>query len=128
MRIALAAGEPVSAASNGKQARIVAVAFFEQDVERPLAAADDREAWRSVADDGNAGLVLEDRLGCPNRFTELNRSELRDSLGSPSMRCDLVARCDEVSNELRFAFRDPSEREERPTHRKLPEQLEQSAC
>src|SRR5262245_36018269 len=57
--VALGIGNAVSVVVNREDARIVLVAFFNEDVERPQARGHDRKAWRAKTGDGAADGVFE---------------------------------------------------------------------
>src|SRR5688572_22092220 len=58
--------EPISFSLNGEETGIVPVLLLEQDLERPLAPADDREARRPIAEDFLAGDIFEQVLRVPH--------------------------------------------------------------
>src|SRR5262249_57678670 len=62
VRKTLRAGKPVERILHGKDARVVAIPRVEQDVERPLRAAGDREARRPLPEHRRPPGVLEKTL------------------------------------------------------------------
>ena len=74
---------PLSA--NGEEARVVAMPFFDEDVERPLPTGDDRKARRAIAEHQAAGQVLEQALRAPHGVPKLWWAELRDTRMVPAV-------------------------------------------
>src|SRR5690606_30249769 len=109
-----------------EETRIVPVALLEQDVERPLAAADDREARRPEAHDLGAGLLLHDRLRATNGRAERVRRLVRDPHVVPGMRRELVTGRDDPPHQFRLALGEPPDGEERRACIESRQEVQQS--
>src|SRR5690242_5890392 len=112
MRYRAGGGIAVVGAANRKQAGVVAVAFLEQYIERPLDPRHDREAGCAEAYDGLTRHVLEGELGAADLFAECRRRQRADPTVPPAVRCDLVAGGRDAPHERGFSVGDPAEREE----------------
>src|SRR5882672_3654688 len=98
MWIRRSAGIPVAGTSHGKQTGVIAVAFFDQQVERPLSTRDDREVRSSKPKHRCAGDFLERFLGAPNRSAKLGGRLAGDARMIPAMRRDFMARARNGAN------------------------------
>src|SRR4051812_26404343 len=90
VRIALAVQVTVADPSNGKQTRVVEVAFFDECFEGPFASAQNREAGRSIPEHGRPDDVFENALRITDGFAKLLSSQFRDALVTVAMRRDLM--------------------------------------
>src|SRR5258705_3835413 len=81
--------------------------------ERPGVGRPDRKTWRTVAYYFNAGDVLQHDLGELDIREERFRALLARPLVGEAVTCQLVPPLDDAAHELREAFRDPTQREER---------------
>ncbi len=85
VRIPLAPRIAVAAPPDGKETRVVAVAFLDQDLQGPLEPGDDREAGRPESRDGFPDDLLEDSLGASHRLAKLFGSQARHPSMAPAM-------------------------------------------
>src|SRR5690242_21156808 len=104
MRIRRSAGIPVAGASHGEKTGLIAVAYFDQQVERPLSTRDDREVRSSEPQHRCPGDFLESRLGASNRGAELCGGLTGDAGMIQAVRCDFMARARNGANEFDLAF------------------------
>jgi len=110
---------------NGKNARVVAIAFLDEDIEGPEAGLDDRVAGRAVPDHRCANEVFDRSLCVPDVLPKLLRRQHEHELMVITMRCHFVARGRDLTHERRKALSDPAENEERRAHARAREKLQQ---
>src|SRR3989442_9439994 len=97
---------------NGKKARVVAMPFLDEDVERPLPTTHNRKARRPIAEHHDARQVLQQALGASHRVPKLQRAELRERRMVPAVRRDLMARTRDPLHHLGMSLPNPAEDEE----------------
>ena len=102
----------VTASPNGKEARVVSVAFLDQDVEGPLATWNDRKTGRPVTEDFPANQVFECVFRCPDIFTKGFSVERGHAFVPKTVGSDFVPGCGDVPHNLRTVLRDPAQHEE----------------
>ena len=112
-------------ATNRKQTGVVAIAFFDQYVERPLSTRHDREARRPKAQYRLTGDFFQDVFGPSNRLPEHERGLRRNARVIPPVRCDLVTCARDGANQRGLALRHPPEDKERRPGVMSSEQVEQ---
>src|SRR5690348_13808882 len=106
LRVPIAVGTP-----NGEKARVVLVAFLDQDVQSPLTSDDNRKTRSPVTKHWSAHEILEDILGATDRLAEFRRRLLRRAPVIRSVRCDLVPCFCERAHHPRVSLRYPPENE-----------------
>src|SRR5262249_33590590 len=85
------AGIAITRSANREDARLVAVAGFHEDVERPFGATHDREARCAEAVDRRASGIFQRRFRAADFIRELAPIEGHHSAMRPTVGCDLVA-------------------------------------
>ena len=126
LRKARCAGYSVLGVTDREQARVVAKAELEQDVERPQALAGDRVGRGAVTVDGATQEVLEMVLGPCRLGPEHLRRLPVDEFVTVAVTGDFMPGRGDAPDQIGFALGDPAQREERGLdaalgeHRKQP--------
>src|SRR3989441_11297630 len=107
-----------------KEAGVVAIAFFDQDVERPLPTRYNRETRRTETQHRHAGDLLKQVLGPPDRLSELRPRLVGYPRVVPAVRRDLMARAYDRADQPGLPLRYPAEHEEGRARLVLSQQLE----
>src|SRR5690606_25127029 len=105
----------IPAACHRKQAGVVCVALFHQDIQRPFQPRHDREARCAEASDGHPANLLQYRLAAVHRLTELDRTNRRHARVVPPVGGKLVALLDNSTDDVRAPLGQPAEDEEGAT-------------
>src|SRR5688572_28365111 len=99
-------------APNRKDARIVGVAFFLQDIECPFVAAHDGEVGCTIAQYATPGNVLQQFARPAHVTAKLAAAEQHYTPVSPAVRCDFVSQIGNMPNETWTPLCHPAEDEE----------------
>src|SRR6185437_16406949 len=110
--------------ANREEAGIVAIAFLEQDVERPHTARLDGKVGCAESQNGGAADVFEHRLGGAHIITKFLLAQRVHAAVPEAVGCDLMSGIVNAADDERVAIRDPAEREERADGIMACEQLE----
>src|SRR5207247_10449154 len=109
-----------------KQARVVPVAFLDQDVERPLPAGDDGETRGAKPEHGRASQAFEHALSPPYRIAKRRRRLRRDAGMIPAVGRHFMPRPTDLAHEVRVSLRHPAEDEKGPPRPVAREQVQET--
>ena len=117
-------GGSIKIVAHGIHARVVFESAVGEHVERPTGRIRNREARRAITTHGLLHLRLQ-HIFRALRFLCENRLRLTvDQLMAEAVAADLVAARSDVAHQLRMAFGDPSQNEERRTGAAIVEHVE----
>jgi len=106
----------VALPADGKQRRIVAIPFLDEDIERPLRSWHNRKARRAKSPDGAPRLILKQALGASHRISERRLCLVRDTHVIVCMRREFVPFRREAAHQGLLALRHPSDGKERAAY------------
>src|SRR5437870_3566289 len=101
--------DAVAMMTNREDARVIEVALFRENVERPFGSVSDRKARRTVADDRPTARHFEGDARAPEIVTKLARRQVVDELVMVAVRGDFVSGRGDLPDQLRKAIGDPSQ-------------------
>src|SRR6266446_3345506 len=78
----------ISASANRKEARVIAVAFIDQNIKGPLTSWNDREVRRAIADNRRPDQIFERRFGRTDILAKGSPIERRNALVPEAVRTD----------------------------------------
>src|SRR5690242_5510918 len=111
---------------DGEDARVVPIAFFDQDVECEARAGSNREARGPIPRHPVSGDVLEQRFRRSDLLAKLHGFERGDPAMRPPVRGNLVAGLGNAPHEPTVPLRDPAKDEEGALRLVLSEEVEQA--
>ena len=120
-------GNAIAWSLDRKNARIVGIARFGQDVQSPERVADNREVGGPIAEDRFAGQLLEQIFRPPGIFEELLRGLAKDLFVGPGMGGHLVSLGVHLPDQVGKRLGEFGQHEERGAHAAASQNVEQAA-